>query len=79
MSNNINQVSDKFAVQPAKDYTVLRPFGCNIIKKQMQPELIQAMSDIFLVHSDSGAISDEDDASYQLAGNMKKEFNITES
>jgi hypothetical protein len=45
----------------------------------MQPELIQAMSDIFLVHSDSGAISDEDDASYQLAGNMKKEFNITES
>ena len=38
MSNNINQVSDKFAVQPAKDYTVLRPFGCNIIKKQMQPE-----------------------------------------
>ena len=79
MSNNINQVSDKFAVQPAKDYTVLRPFGCNIIKKQMRPELIQAMSDIFQVHSDSSAISDEDDASYQLAGNMKKEFNVTES
>jgi|CoawatStandDraft_6_1074263.scaffolds.fasta_scaffold11761_2 hypothetical protein len=79
MSNTINQVSDKFAVQPAKEYTVLRPFGCNIIKKQMYPELIEAMCDVFQKQSDSGPISVEEDASYQLAGNMKREFHLTES
>jgi uncharacterized protein (TIGR02466 family) len=71
----MNQVEDRFNVESDSKYQILRPFSCNIVKTVMSAELQTAMCSAFQQHSDDpNPVSEHEDNSYGLAGNMHKEF-----
>ena len=61
-------------------YEVIRPFSCNIVRTILEPKLVPSMQEIFTKQSENldQETPIEVDNSYGLAGNNKREFNITE-
>ena len=80
----LNRVEDNIGNIPDDKYEVIRPFSCNILRTQMEPELVTCMQDIFTTQSEDidetsyYRTPEEVDNSYGLAGNNVKEFNINE-
>jgi len=75
----LNEVQDRLGVIADEKYEVIRPFSCNIVRTAMDDELITEMQKVFQKYSNSIDISDDEDNSYALAGNMRREFKITET
>ena len=80
----LNSVEDNLGNINSDNYDVIRPFSCNILRTQMEPELVTCMQDIFKTQSESidkdsyYRTPQEVDNSWGLAGNNVKEFNINE-
>lgn len=60
------------------DWKTIRPFGPSIVKGKMSEELQKVLCDIFTNWSEKQEIPPEEDNSWNLAGNNRREFFINQ-